>query len=321
MPNVLISDYPWPDVVIESAILAEAGLTLVAGPARASPAAVIEALCLEHDPVGIMSCWARLSGQAIANAPSLRHIARLGVGLDNIDVAAATAAGVLVTNLPDYCVEEVSDHAVALMMAWARGLIPMDREVKQGRWPPATVPLHRLRSLCVGIVGYGRIGRCAAAKLSAYGMRVLACGRGPIADPGPAVEAVTFDQLLAHSDAVLVCAPLTEATHHLFDDQAFARMRPGAFLVNVTRGAIVDSDALVRALERGQIAGAGLDVVEGEPDPPAALTGRADVIVTPHIAFSSPQSVTELRTRVSEEIVRVWRGEPPQQPCNAVVRR
>jgi len=316
MPNVLITDYPWSDLEIERAILGEAGLSLVAGPARMSPAAQIEALTLAHDPVAIMSCWARLSAQAIANAPSLRHIARLGVGLDNIDVAAATARGVLVTNLPDYCVEEVSDHAVALLMAWARGLIPLDREIKQGRWEPASVGLHRMRDLCAGIVGYGRIGRRAAEKLSGFGMRVLASGRAPILDAGPGVEAAAFDELLAQSDAVIICAPLTEATRHLFDDRRLGQMRRGAFLVNVTRGGLVDNDALVRALQRGHLSGAGLDVVEGEPHPPADLTGRADVIVTPHVAFSSASSVTELRTRVSQEIVRVHLGQAPQQPCN-----
>jgi D-3-phosphoglycerate dehydrogenase len=118
---------------------------------------------------------------------------------------------------------------------------------------------------------------------------------------------------------VIICAPLSDATRRLFDDRRLAQMRRGAFLVNVTRGGIVDSEALVRALESGQLSGAGLDVVEGEPNPPAALTGRADVIVTPHVAFSSAASVTELRRRVSEEIVRVHRGEPALQPCNAPV--
>ena len=316
MPNVLISDFPWPDLEIERAILGEAGLTLVAGPSRTSPADKIEALTLEHDPVAIMSCWARLSAQAIANAPSLRHIARLGVGLDNIDVAAATERGVLVTNVPDYCVEEVSDHAVALLMAWARGLIPLDHEIKQGRWEPTTVGLHRMQALTVGIVGYGRIGRRAAEKLSGFGMRVLASGRSPILDAGASVEAVSFDDLLGQSDAVIVCAPLTEATRRLFDDRRLGQMRPGAFLVNVTRGGLVDNDALVRALASGHLSGAGLDVVEREPNPPAALTGRADVIVTPHVAFSSASSVAELRTRASEEIVRVHRGEAAEQPCN-----
>jgi D-3-phosphoglycerate dehydrogenase len=267
----------------------------------------------------MMSCWARLSAQAIANAPSLRHIARLGVGLDNIDVAAATAHGVLVTNLPDYCVEEVSDHAMALLAAWARGLVFLDRQVKQGRWEPGVSGLRRISDLVVGVLGYGRVGRRAAEKLSGFGTRVLASGRGPIADPGPNVEPVSFDDLLARSDAVLICAPLTETTHHLFDDDAFARMRPGACLVNVTRGAIIDNDALVCALEAGRLSGAGLDVVEGEPNPPEALTGRGDVIVTPHVAFSSASSVAELRTRVSQEIVRVYRGEPPEHPCNRPV--
>jgi D-3-phosphoglycerate dehydrogenase len=316
-PNVLITDYPWPDLKTERAILAEAGLTLVAGPARVSPSAEIEALALAHDPVAIMSCWARVSARAIANAPNLRHIARLGVGLDSIDVAAATAAGIWVTNVPDYCVEEVSDHAVALLMAWARGLIPLDQEVKNGRWEPARVPLYRMRDLTAGIVGYGRVGRRAAEKLSGFGMRVLASGRGPIGDTGPAVEAVSLDDLLAQSDAVIICAPLTEATRHLFDDRRLAQMRKGAFLVNVTRGGLIDNDALVRALRSGQLSGAGLDVVEGEPNPPPDLTTRADVIVTPHVAFSSASSVAELRTRVSQEIVRVHRGEAPEQPCNA----
>jgi D-3-phosphoglycerate dehydrogenase len=147
-------------------------------------------------------------------------------------------------------------------------------------------------------------------------MRVLASGRSPIADAGPSVEAVPLDALLAQSDAVIICAPLTDATHHLFDDRRLSQMRPGAFLVNVTRGGIVDNEALVRALESGRLSGAGLDVVEGEPNPPAALTGRADVIVTPHVAFSSASSVAELRTRVSQEIVRVRRGETPEHPCN-----
>jgi D-3-phosphoglycerate dehydrogenase len=263
-----------------------------------------------------MSCWARLSAEAIAAAPSLRHIARLGVGLDNIDVEAATALGVLVTNLPDYCVEEVSDHAVALLLAWARGLVPLDREVKQGLWEPSASGLRRVQDLCVGIVGYGRVGRRVAEKLSGFGSKVLASGRTVIADPGPGVEAIAFETLLARSDAVVICAPLTEATRRLFDDARIGQMRPGAFLVNVTRGGLIDNDALVRALEAGHLSGAGLDVVDGEPNPSAALTGRGDVIVTPHVAFSSPASVTELRTRVSEEIVRVYRGEAPEQPCN-----
>jgi len=319
MPNVLITDFPWPDLEIERSILSAAGLTLIAGPPRVRPADEIAALTREHDPVAIMSCWALLSAQAIAGAPSLRHIARLGVGLDNIDVAAATAGGVLVTNLPDYCLEEVSDHAVALLMAWARGLVALDREIKRGHWIPETGGLRRLRDLTVGVFGFGRIGRCTAEKLSGFGMKVLANSRGPIQDPGPGVEAVSFDRLLAESDAVIICAPLTEATRRLFDARRLGQMRRGAFLVNVTRGGLVDNDALIQALEAGHLSGAGLDVVEGEPDPPAALTLRGDVIVTPHVAFSSASSVRELRTRVPEEVVRVYRGEPPEQACNQPV--
>jgi D-3-phosphoglycerate dehydrogenase len=317
MPNVLITDYPWSDLDVERATLGEAGLDLVAGPSRMGTAAAVEALVAGCDPVAIMCCWSVVSAAAIRGAPHLRHVARLGVGLDSIDVAAATAAGVLVTNVPDYCVEEVSDHAVALLLAWARGLIPLDQEVKRGIWEPAQVRRFcRIQDLTVGILGYGQVGRRVADKFAGFGSRLLVNSRSPLANPGAGVEDVSLDDLLAGSDAVVICAPLTPQTHHLFDEARLRQMRRGAFLVNVTRGSIVEADALIRVLDEGHLSGAGLDVVEGEPSPPAALTGRPDVIATPHVAFSSASSVMELRRRVSEEVVRVYRGQAPQQPCN-----
>jgi D-3-phosphoglycerate dehydrogenase len=317
MPQALITDHPWADIDVERGILAEAGLELIAGPSLMGTAEAIETLVAGCDPVAIMSCWAPLSGKAIASAPSLRHIARLGVGLDNIDVAAATSRGVLVTNLPDYCTEEVSDHAVALLLAWARGLVPFDQAVKGGVWAPGGAQgLRRVQDLTIGILGFGQVGRRVADKFAGFGSRLLAHSRSPLVDPPPDIEAVSLDALLAGSDAVVICAPLTPQTHHLFDDRRLGQMRRGAFLVNVTRGALIDTEALVRALEAGRLSGAGLDVVEGEPSPPPALTGRADVIVTPHIAFSSASSVMDLRRRVSEEIVRVHRGQPPMHPRN-----
>ena len=317
MPNVVLTDYPWPDLETERAILGAAGLTLVAGPGRAGSAEDIEALVASCDPLAIITCWAQVSAKAIASAPRLRHVARTGVGLDNIDVAAATARGAVVTNVPDYCSEEVSDHAVAMLLAWARGLLPLDRQIKQGLWDPTRIPkLYRVQDLTIGVVGFGQIGRRVAEKFSGFGSPVLATGRRPITDPGPGVTDVALDALLAGSDAVVICAPLTPLTHHLFDAARLGRMRRGAFLVNVTRGPLIETQALIRALDDGHLAGAGLDVVEGEPDPPAALVGRPDVIVTPHIAFSSAASVAELRRRVCEEVVRVHRGEAAQRPCN-----
>ena len=315
-PVVLITDYAWPDLEIERAIIESAGFRLAAGAASPGSAAEIEALTRQTDPTSILTNWAPVTAAAIAAPSGLRHVGRLGVGLDNIDVAAATARGALVTNVPDYCVEEVSDHAVALLLAWARGLIGLDAAVKSGVWAPAQARLHRVRDLTVGIVGLGRIGLRTAEKLAAFGVKLLAHNRGPLETAGLPVVAFGLDDLLSASDVVIIHAPLNPDSHHLFDTARIARMRPGALLINVSRGGIVDNEALIAALERGHLSGAGLDVVEGEPSPPPGLAQRADVIITPHVAFSSAASLAELRRRAAQEAVRVLRGEPALHPCN-----
>ncbi|MEI9964770.1 MAG: C-terminal binding protein [Caulobacteraceae bacterium] len=319
MTTVLITDYAWPDLDIEHAVLGAAGLDLVAGPAVPAPAEAIEALSRERQPAAIMTNWAEVSAAAIAAPADLRIVQRLGVGLDNIDVAAATARGAWVANVPDYCVEEVSDHAVGLMLAWARGIVAFDRAVKRGAWEPSSARLHRVADLTVGLFGFGRIGRRIAEKLQPFGVRLLAVTRHPFDAGGVAVERVPLEAMLAAADAVIVNAPLNPDSHHLFDAARLGAMKPGAFLVNVSRGGIVDTPALIAALEAGHLSGAGLDVVEGEPDPPRALADRADVIITPHVAFSSAASLAELRRRACEEVVRVLRGEAPHNPCNRPV--
>lgn len=316
MTDVLLTDYAWPDDAMERDVIERAGFSLASGASAPAPAAEIEALVRSHRPRAIMTCWARVSAEAITAAPDLRIVQRLGVGLDNIDVAAATARNVVVANVPDYCVEEVSDHAVGLALAWARGIVAFDRSVKAGAWAPESARLHRVRDLTVGIVGYGRIGRRTAEKLAPFGMRLLA--QSPSYRGGHIAEAAALDALLAASDVVIIHAPLTDATHHLFDASRFAAMKRGAFLINVSRGPVVDNAALLAALDEGRLAGAGLDVVEGEPSPPPEIVARPDVIVTPHVAFSSAASLAELRRRAAEEVVRVLRGEPAHFPCNAV---
>lgn len=313
---VLLTDRAWPDDTVEREIIEAAGFALVSGPATAGAAADIEALSRRHAPSAIMTCWARVSATAIAASPDLKIVARLGVGLDNIDVAAAAAHAAVVTNVPDYCVEEVSDHAVGLLLAWARGLVVFDRAVKRGAWSPADARLARVRDLTVGIFGLGRIGARTAQKLAAFGVRLIAHNRGPLPALGVAVEAVTFEALLQRSDVVIIHAPLTARTHHRFGAAAFAHMKRGSLLINVSRGPIVDTEALIAGLEAGRPGAAALDVVEGEPSPPAAVVGRPDIIVTPHVAFSSAASLMELRRRAAEEVVRVLRGEAPHHPCD-----
>ena len=313
-PTVLLTDYAWPDVAIEAGLIEEAGFRLVTGPARAAAAAVIDSLAAEHQPAAIMTNWAPVSAAAIAASAPLRIVARLGVGLDNIAVAEATRRGIWVTNVPDYCIEEVSDHAVGMLLAWARGLVCFDAQVKAGRWEPASARLRRVRDLTCGIIGLGRTGRRTAEKLQGFGVRLL--GHARSAGTGIAgLETTTLEDLLSRSDAVIVHVPLTGQTRHLLDRERLALMKPGAFLVNVSRGGVIDSQALVDALDSGRLAGAALDVLEDEPRVPPGLL-RPNVILTPHIAFSSDASLRDLRRKASEEAVRVLRGEQPRQARN-----
>ncbi len=247
----------------------------------------------------------------------------MGVGLDNIVIPAATARGAWVTNVPDYCVEEVSDHAVALTLAFWRGIPAMDRDVKQGHWNPASARLHRVADKTIGILGYGRIGAATARKFAqGFGCRVLALSRSLLKVPGagqavqPGVMVADLETIQREADAIILHAPLTPQTQHLFNDAFSATLQRKPLLINVSRGGLVDNNALLRALDAGRISGAGLDVIEGEPAPPGFLTRRSDVIATPHVAFSSAASLAELRRRCAEEVVRVLRGESPQYPCN-----
>ncbi|HKE95359.1 MAG TPA: C-terminal binding protein [Povalibacter sp.] len=324
MPTVLITDHPWPDVEIERDILTAAGYELAAGPIETPAAAVVEDLVAQYNPVAIMTCWAQVSEKAIRTPAALKVVARLGVGLDNIVIPAATARGAWVTNVPDYCVEEVSDHVVAMALAFWRGIAAMDRDVKQGYWNPASARLHRVASKTVGIIGYGRIGKLTARKFSqGFGCRVLAQSRSLLDRVGRAIEpgviAADIGTIQREADAIVLHAPLTPQTRHLVNEEFLCRLRRKPLLINVSRGGLVDSDALVRALDAGTISGAGLDVIEGEPAPPKSLTSRTDIIATPHVAFSSNASLAELRQRCTEDVVRVLRGERPLYPCNQPV--
>ncbi|MGQ4404128.1 C-terminal binding protein [Streptomyces hayashii] len=314
--TVLLTDHAWPDDAVERSVIEKAGHTLVTGPAEPASAEAIEELVAEHRPAGILTCWAPVSAAAIGAAPDLRIVARLGVGLDNIAVEAATERGAWVTNVPDYCVDEVSDHAVGMVLAWTRGLAVFDREVRAGRWDPASARLRRLSTLTCGIVGYGRIGRTTAAKLGAFGCRILVHDPFPPKD-APGVEPVGLEELLRRSDVVILHVPLTPGTHHIIGAEQLALMNPGGLLVNVSRGPLVDTDAVVKALDGGHLDAAAFDVLESEPHVSAALLDQPGVLITPHVAFSSDASVTELRRRAAEEVVRILAGEPPAHACNS----
>jgi len=245
---------------------------------------------------------------------NLEIVARAGVGVDGVDIPAAADHGVTVVNVPDYCREEVSTHAVSLLLASIRRLNVYDRSVKGGRWDWADgAPIHRLTGETVGFLSFGQLAKATAEKLAGFNCDIVAADPYVEADEMAAlgVEKVPLDELLETADHVSVHAPLTDDTRHLFDRDAFRKMSETAVLVNVGRGPIVKEDALVWALENDEIAAAGLDVLEDEPLTDSSLADRDDVILTPHTAFYSEESLTDLNEHIGHDILSVFDGEEP----------
>ncbi len=316
--TVLVTDYVFPSLEIERAVLQAAGAELVAMQAG-SEAELVEAV---SGVDGLLVCYAPVTRRVIQRAERCRVIARYGIGVDNVDIAAATERGIVVTNVPDYCIEEVSDHALALLLACARKVAVLDRRVRAGRWEARdAVPIRRLRGQVLGLVGFGKIPRLLAAKARALGLTVLAYD--PYLDAATCeahgARKVELAELLAQADFVSVHAPLTPQTRGLIGEAELRRMKPTAYLINTARGPIVHEAALLRALQEGWIAGAALDVLESEP-PGAAhpLLQAPQVILTPHVAFYSEESLQELQRKAAEEVARVLAGQPPRYPVNVV---
>lgn len=255
----------------------------------------------------------------LSAADSLAVVGRSGIGVDNIDVAAAVDRGIAVVNVPDYCIEEVSTHALGLTLACLRKLPQFDRAVKGGTWDWSVgEPIQRLQGGTVGLVAFGKIARRFADKLAGFGVDVVSydpyVDESVMADAG--VEKVAFETLLARSDVVSVHTPLTGETEGMFDENAFRSMRERAVFVNTARGGVVDESALVRALEDGEIAAAGLDVRRSEPPSPSPLSEMASVVLTPHVAWYSEDARRDLNQSVADDVARILRGEQPRNPVD-----
>lgn len=297
--RVLLTDYAWPNLDIERSILAKYEAELIVSPNPELPTLI----SLAADVDAIMTNWAKVPAQLIDAAPRCHIIARLGIGLDNIDVPHATALGIPVTNVPDYCLTEVAEHTLALLLALARKVGIFHANARIGRYDlSAGLPLRRIEGQTLGIIGLGRIGRCVAEKARAFGLKVLAASRSKQQKPA-GVEWAELDDLLARSDYVSLHVPLTETTRQMIGAPQLARMKPSAFLINTARGGLVDHAALTEALAGDRIAGAALDVQTPEPpDLTQPPYNDPRVIVTPHAAFYSTESVDELRTRVAHQV-------------------
>jgi D-3-phosphoglycerate dehydrogenase len=284
----------------------------------ASPAAN-DILAAARDADALMVCYARIPGNLIHELSRCRVIGRTGLGVDNIDLAAARERRIAVTYVPDYCMAEVSDHAMALLLALARKVPYANGLIQSGRWEMAAVaPIHRLRGQTLGLVGFGNIPRALAPKAKAFGLRVLACDPfvAPEAFTSLGVEGVGFDELLGSSDFISTHAPLNPQTRGLFNADVISKMKPGAKLINTARGPIVDETALIEALDSGRLGGAALDVLETEPPPKdSPLIGRPNVVLTPHTAFYSVEALEELQTKCATDVARVLLGQPPVYPA------
>ncbi len=316
MPRVLIAvtDSPFPSLDPAKAALARVDPEL----RMAKSASADDILAVARDADAILVTYAKLPGDLLRQLTRCKAIGRFGLGVDNIDIPAAAELGITVTYVPDYCMHEVSDHAMALLLALARKIPLSNKLVQAGRWDmPAVVPIHRLAGRVLGLVGFGNIPRALAPKAKAFGLRVVThdpyVSQQALAAAG--VESVSFDRLLEISDFVSIHAPLMPATRGLFNAEVFGKMKTGALLINTARGPLVDEDALVSALDSGRLGGAALDVVAVEPLPKdSRLIGRDNVILTPHTAFYSVEALNELQTKCAADVARVLSGEKPVYP-------
>lgn len=278
-------------------------------------------VAVAKDADAVLVTYAKLTRDVLMRLTRCRAIGRFGLGVDNIDLPTAKEKGIAVNYVPDYCIREVSDHAMALLLALIRKIPLSNKLVQSGRWEmPAVVPIRRIEGTVLGLIGFGHIPRLVAPKAQAFGMRVISYD--PFAKPdvfkAAGVEGVDLDTLLKTSDYVSVHAPLLLATRGMLNAAAFSKMKKGAYVVNTARGPLIDEPDLIAALDSGQVGGAGLDVVAAEPlakDSP--LLGRDNVIISPHTAFYSIEALNELQTKCATDVARVLSGEKAVYPISA----
>lgn len=323
MYKIVITDYEFPDLAPELSAFAGQDVTLDAGPFP--DAAALREACRDAD--ALINQYVQLDAAFIATLERCRVIARYGIGVNTIDVEAATAAGIMVANVPDGSLDDVSDHAAAMILSLSRGLGVYDRALRRGQWDYAQAkPLHRLRGATLGLLGFGNIPRRLAAKMQTFGMRTLA--HDPFVDPDTALREhattmVDTEELFSTADVVSVHLPLNAETTGLVDARLLGLMKETALLLNTSRGGIVQEQDLAAALTAGRLGGAGLDVFAQEPlGQQSPLTTLENTILTPHAAWYSEESEQEIRTKTARNVLEaLFAGQPTYLVNHTVVPR
>ena len=317
--NVLVTDYTWPSTEPEAEVLAEAGASLLI----AETGEEEELIELVPQADGILTCFKHVTAAVIRAGKKLQVIGRYGIGVDNIAVEEATRQGIPVTNVPAYCLDEVAEHAMAFLLACARGICRYNSAVREENWELKTgMPLYRVRGRTLGILGFGKIGQTLAEKAGGFGMRIVAYD--PYLDDETisrnGAQPLSLDELISESDYLSVHSPLTPETEDLIDEERLRQMKPTAFLINAARGAVINIDALVTALREGWIAGAALDVFVPERLPADhPLLALPNLIATPHVAFYSEESVLDLQVKAARNVRDILSGKRPEAVVNAEV--
>ena len=315
-PKVVITDCDHPFVEIERAILSEINPEFLLAYCNTED----EVIETARDADGIINQYAPITRRVIESLKRCKVIARYGVGVDNIDVEAATEYGIIVANVPDYCVDEVSTHTMALILVCARGITLLDRKRRDKKWDfTLAKPLFRTQGKTLGLFGLGRIAKMVAQKALGFEFKVIAFDPY-VSEANSKIEMVALKRLLSDSDFLSIHVPLTDQTRHSFSENELRTMKKTSYLVNTSRGPIVDEKALYVALKEKWIAGAALDVMEKEPpDWEDPLLKLDNIIITPHISFYSEESYVELKTKVAESVRAVLKGELPRAMVNPQV--
>jgi D-3-phosphoglycerate dehydrogenase len=317
--HVVLTDYGWPDLSVEHGIFSPLGINFTAAQCKNED----DVLRLAENADAIITGYAPLSSKVIRFLRRCKIISMNGAGFDNVNVEAATDEGILLVNCPDYCFEEVADHAMAMILSCARGLFQYDRRIRNKIWDYKSAgPRERIRDSVLGLIGFGRVAQAVAARAKSFGMRVVA------SDPfipdefikAQGVRPVTKQETLAAADYLSIHVPLTKDTHKAIAAEELSCMKRSAFVINASRGPVIDENALYEALKSGIVRGAALDVLEEEPpDFDNPLLSLDNVLVTPHAAFYSEDAMSEVRSRSAQEVVKVFKGELPAHIVNGRV--